>query len=151
MEENKILTMSENGKEEYCCSVIKVGQLTPVEGSDFLAKTDVYGTQIVVRKDQVHEGDVMFYAANETALNEKFLSVNNMFEIGCRDMNANAPEVAAIMKEYEDRYKNKADQLRIQAKSVKGSMEGMKKAIDNLLQIVAALVASGFKQAAIET
>ena len=130
MEENKILTMSENGKEEYCCSVIKVGQLTPVEGSDFLAKTDVYGTQIVVRKDQVHEGDVMFYAANETALNEKFLSVNNMFEIGCRDMNANAPEVAAIMKEYEDRYKNKADQLRIQAKSVKGSMEGMKKAID---------------------
>ena len=130
MEENKILTMSENGKEEYCCSVVRVGTLTPVEGSDFLAKTDVYGTQIVVRKDQVNEGDIMFYAANETALNERFLSVNNMFEIGCRDMNANASEVAEIMKEYENNYKIKADQLKIQAKNVKGSMEGMKKAID---------------------
>ena len=129
MAENKIFTMSENGKSEYCCSVIRVGELTPVEGSDFLAKTDVFGTQIVVRKDQVHEGDIMFYAANETALNTDFLSKNNMFEIGCRDMNANADQVANIMKEYEDKYKNEADNLRAQAKGIKSSIDSMANAI----------------------
>lgn len=128
--ETKLLTMSEGGKTEYCCSVVKIDKLTPVEGSDFLAKTDVFGTQIVVRIDQVHEGDIMFYAANETALNERFLSANNMFEIGCRDMNANAAAVNEIMKDYEDKYKNQADQLRNQAKNIKNSIDGMKKAMD---------------------
>ncbi len=129
MEAKDILTMSENGKSEYCCSVVRISELTPVEDSDFLAKTNVLGTQIVVRKDQVHEGDIMFYAANETALNERFLSLNNMFEIGLRDMNANAAEVNAIMKEYDDKYKNKADELRAQAKRLKGSIDGMTKTV----------------------
>ena len=129
MEAKDILTMSENGKSEYCCSVVRISELTPVEDSDFLAKTNVLGTQIVVRKDQVHTGDVMFYAANETALNERFLSLNNMFEIGLRDMNANAAEVNAIMKEYDDKYKNKADELRAQAKQLKGSIDGMTKTV----------------------
>ena len=129
MEAKYILTMSENGKSEYCCSVVRISELTPIEGSDFLAKTNVLGTQIVVRKDQVHTGDVMFYAANETALNERFLSLNNMFEIGLRDMNANAAEVNAIMKEYDDKYRNKADELRAQAKRLKGSIDGMTKTV----------------------
>lgn len=127
---DKIFTMSENGKSEYCCSVIKVGELTPIEGSDFLAKTEVFGTQIVVRKDQVHEGDIMFYAANETALNADFLSKNNMFEIGCREMNANAAQVAEIMKEYEEKYKNQADALRAQAKGIKSSIDSMTNAVN---------------------
>ena len=114
------LTMSENGKSEYCCSVVRIGELTPIEGSDFLAKTNVLGTQIVVRKDMVKEGDIMFYAANETALNQKFLSANNLFEIGCRDMNANAVEVNAIMEEYDTKYRNEADTLRAEAKQIKG-------------------------------
>ena len=129
MSENKILSMSENGKSEYCCSYVKIHELTPIEGSDFLAKTNVLGTQIVVRKDQVHEGDMMFYAANETALNERFLSLNNMFEIGCRDMNANAAEVNAIMAEYDEKYRNKAEVLRAEAKKIKGSIDGMTKAV----------------------
>ena len=62
MTEKNFLTMSENGKSEYCCSVVKISELTPIEGSDFLAKTNVLGTQIVVRKDMVKEGDIMFYA-----------------------------------------------------------------------------------------
>ena len=97
MAEKNFLTMSENGKSEYCCSVVKISELIPVEGSDFLAMTNVLGTQIVVRKDMVKEGDIMFYAANETALNHRFLSANNLYEIGCRSMNANAAEVNAIM------------------------------------------------------
>jgi len=117
---SQLLTKSDGFKEEYCCSVVRIGTLTPVEGSDFLAKTDILGTQIVVRKDQVNEGDVVFYAANETALNEKFLSVNNLFEIGCREKNANADEVASIMKEYDENYRAEADRLRSKAKDVKG-------------------------------
>lgn len=115
-------TKSENFKSEYSCAVVKVEELIPVEGSDFLAKTNVLGTQIVVRKDQVHEGDIMIYAANETVLNHKFLSVNNLYEISCREKNANAEEVAAIMAEYEP-IKNLADKKRNEAKALKSKME----------------------------
>ena len=125
----EIFTKSDGFKSEYSCAVVRVGELTPIEGSDFLAKTDIFGTQIVVRKDQVKTGDIMIYAANETQLNEKFLSVNNLFEIGERDRNANADEVNAIMKEYEP-IKKKADDLKKEAKNVKSSMESMKKRSD---------------------
>ena len=128
-EKKEIFTKSDNFKSEYSCAVVRVGELTPIEGSDFLAKTDIFGTQIVVRKDQVKTGDIMIYAANETQLNEKFLSVNNLFEIGERDRNANADEVNAIMKEYEP-IKKKADDLKKEAKNVKSSMESMKKRSD---------------------
>jgi len=127
MENKNFLSKSENFKEEYCCSVVRVGELTPIEGSDFLAKTNILGTQIVVRKDMVKEGDIMFYAANETALNLDFLAANNLFEIGCRDMNANAAEVNAIMEEYQTKYKNEADKLRIDAKQIKGMIDKFEK------------------------
>ena len=74
----RILSKSENLKQEYCCSIIKVGTLKPIEGSDFLAQTFIGDASIVVRKDQVNEGDLMFYASNECQLNEKFLSANNL-------------------------------------------------------------------------
>ena len=127
MAEKNFLTMSENGKSEYCCSVVKISELTPIEESDFLAKTNVLGTQIVVRKDMVKEGDIMFYAANETALNQKFLSANNLYDIGCRHMNANAAEVNAIMEEYDTKYRNEADTLRAEAKQIKGLIDKYEK------------------------
>ena len=129
MTEKNFLTMSENGKSEYCCSVVRINELTPIEGSDFLAKTNVLGTQIVVRKDMVKEGDIMFYAANETALNEKFLSANNLYEISCRDMNANAEEVNAIMSEYQVKYKDQADKLRSDAKQIKSQIDSYENTI----------------------
>ena len=127
MAEKNFLTMSENGKSEYCCSVVKISELIPIEGSDFLAMTNVLGTQIVVRKDMVKEGDIMFYAANETALNQRFLSANNLYEIGCRSMNANAAEVNAIMEEYDTKYRNKADTLRAEANQIKGLIDKYEK------------------------
>ena len=127
MAEKNFLTMSENGKSEYCCSVVKISELIPIEGSDFLAMTNVLGTQIVVRKDMVKEGDIMFYAANETALNHRFLSANNLYEIGCRSMNANAAEVNAIMEEYDTKYRNKADTLRAEANQIKGLIDKYEK------------------------
>lgn len=128
-----VFTKSSDFKSEYSCAVVTVGELTPIEGSDFLAKTLVFGTQIVVRKDQVRKGDVMIYAANETQLNERFLSVNNMFEISERDRNANADEVNAIMAEYEP-IRKKADELKNRAKNIKSSMEQMKKRSDKFLK-----------------
>ena len=119
-----IFTKSDNFKSEYSCAVVTVPTLTPIEGSDFLAKTDIFGTQIVVRKDQVHEGDIMIYAANETQLNEKFLSVNNLYEIGCREKNANASEVNEIYAPYIP-IKEKADSLRNDAKNVKSSIDSL--------------------------
>ena len=127
MAEKNFLTMSENGKSEYCCSVVKISELIPIEGSDFLAMTNVLGTQIVVRKDMVKEGDIMFYAANETALNQRFLSANNLYEIGCRSMNANAAEVNAIMEEYDTKYRKKADTLRAEVKQIKGLIDKYEK------------------------
>ena len=129
---NKILSSSDSMKSEYCCSVVKIGELKPIEGSDFLAETIVRGTQVVVRKDQVHEGDIMFYAENETTLNDKFLSLNNLYEIGCRDMNSNADEVNAIMQEYIDNFKNKADNLKAEAKNIKNSIENLTKRASKL-------------------
>ena len=102
---------------------MKIGELLPIEGSDFLAKTLVFGTQIVVRRDFIKPGDTMIYCANETQLNERFLSVNNLFEISCREKNANAAEVEAIMAEYAP-IKAKADKLRNEAKNAKGIIEG---------------------------
>ena len=121
-----VFTKSEGFKSEYSCAVVRIGKLTPIENSDFLAKTDIFGVQIVVRKDQTKEGDLAIYAANETQLNEAFLSANNLFEIGCRDKNSNAAEVEAVMAEYTP-YKEKADKLREEAKNIKNTMEQMAK------------------------
>lgn len=95
---NNILTMSKEGKSEYCCNVVQIGTVKPIEGSDFLAETLINGQSVVVRKDQVKEGQLYFYASNECQLNEKFLSVNNLFEIGSYDLNANFEEVDALLK-----------------------------------------------------
>jgi len=84
--------MSSNGTQEYCCTVVRIGEVLPIEGADKIGKTIVNGESIVVRKDQVKEGDVMLYASNETQLHEGFLGANNLFEVGCFEKNANASE-----------------------------------------------------------
>lgn len=99
MAKNKLLSMSDNGKSEYCCNVVRIGEVAPIEGSDFLAKTIINGDSIVIRKDEVKEGDLMFYASNETQLNLGFLSANNLFELSSRELNANHEEVERLMDE----------------------------------------------------
>lgn len=105
-----IFEMSKDGKSEYCIDVIKVGTLTPIEGSDFLAQTFIGDASIVVRKDQVKEGDLLFYASNECQLNEKFLSANNLFEIGCYEKNSNAQDVKELLDK-ADEYDGKVKQM----------------------------------------
>ena len=77
---SKIFSQSANINKEYTCSIVKIGEVTPVEGSDFLSKTEIRpNTPIVVRRDEVKEGDIMFYVDLESQLNDRFLAVNNMY------------------------------------------------------------------------
>ena len=93
----QVFSSSENIKQEYCCSIIRVGELKPIEGKDRIVQTLVNGLSMVVRKDQVKEGDIMFYAMNETQLSEKFLAANNLFSIDCYEKNSNAVEVGKLL------------------------------------------------------
>lgn len=93
-----ILTKSENFNQEYCATVVRIGEITPIEGSDFLGKVIIEGQSVVVRKDSIKTGEVMIYAANETVLNHDFLRVNNEFDISERARNDNYEEVDKIMQ-----------------------------------------------------
>ena len=104
-----IFTRSKSMSREYCCSIVRIGDVIPVEGSDFLGKTIVDGFQIVVRKDKVKKGDIMFYASNECELNERYLSVNNEFERSCYTKNSNFEETEIHIKEIEEIRKSLED------------------------------------------
>ena len=90
---NNIFTKSDSFKSEYCCSIIRVGEVKPIEGKDKIGYTLVNGETIVVRKDQVKEGDVLLYASNETQLDKDFLGANNLFESSSYQLNSNANEI----------------------------------------------------------
>lgn len=88
-----IFSKSDKFTSEYCCSIIKIGEVKPIEGKDKIGYTLVNGETIVIRKDQVKEGDILFYASNETQLHKDFLGANNLFESGSYELNANAKDV----------------------------------------------------------
>lgn len=92
-----IFGKSKNFKQEYCCSIIKVDNIAPIPDSDFLGIVNVAGFSIVVRKDQVHVGDIVFYASNETQLADKFLKANNLYQK--YELNSNANEVYKLLQE----------------------------------------------------
>lgn len=94
-----LLTRSKDFRQEYACSIVRIGKLHPIEGKDRIVSTLVNGLSVVVRKDQVKEGDIMFYAMNETQLSEKFLSRNNNFDINSYEKNSNAVEVGKLLFE----------------------------------------------------
>ena len=95
-----MFTKSENIKLEYCAQIVKIGELLPIEGSDFLVKTNIGGAyQVVVGKDAVKTGDVMVYCKLETTVNKDFLSINNQFEMSERHLNSNYEEVQKLIDE----------------------------------------------------
>lgn len=95
----KLLNKSEKFLQEYCATVVQIGEVKPIEGSDFLGTTLVNGFPIVVRKDQVKEGDVMIYCPIETQLDPNFLRINNLYEFGQRHLNSNYNEVESLIGE----------------------------------------------------
>ena len=97
----EMFTQSKTMSKEYCCSIVRIKELTPIKNSDFLATTLVNGFQVVVRKDSVKKGDLMFYAANETELDGEFLSVNNSYDLSNIEKNANYKEVKKLLSAKE--------------------------------------------------
>ena len=74
-----VFTKSPNMTQEYCCTVVKLGEIQEIPNAKTVAKTLVNGRTIVISKDR-KEGDVMIYCSNESQLNFDFLSVNNLFK-----------------------------------------------------------------------
>ena len=92
MENKKLFTKSENFKNEYCCSIIKLGECFNIEGKDKIQRTKINGEDIVISKELL-PGTILFYASNETQLHKDFLGANNLFESGSYELNANAKDV----------------------------------------------------------
>ena len=74
------ISKNQNFKEEYCASVVRIGETFPIEGRDRIVKTLVNGLSIVIGKDEFKTGDIAVYCANETTLHELFLHLNSMYE-----------------------------------------------------------------------
>lgn len=115
---------SENFKEEYCCSIIRVGEIKPIAGKDKIGFTLVNGETIVIRKDQVKEGDILIYASNESELNKDFLGANNLFESNSYELNSNASEL--------EKYILKNKELKPQLNSVEKNLAKL----DNCIKFV---------------
>lgn len=88
-----ILTQSDRMSEEYCCNIIRVGELHPIPGSDFLVQTFINGDSVVVRKDEVKTGDIFFFAMCECQLSQKYLGHHSMFRRSGIHLNDNYTEL----------------------------------------------------------
>ena len=93
-----ILTASEKMSHEYCASVVRVGEIHPLENSDNLEKTLINGNSFVIEKGTLHTGDIAFYVENECEINSQFLSINNQYEISEYTRNSNAAEIEEYLK-----------------------------------------------------
>lgn len=100
MKNPDLFTLSEKGKSgEYTASVVRIHNLRPIEGSDFLVLAEASGEDVVVRKDEVKEGDIMVYCRIETVLDPEFLGSNNLFDPSSYMLNQNAREYERVLEE----------------------------------------------------
>ena len=95
----KIFTLSKKASLEYSAAICRIGEVKPIKGSEFLGQTIVFGQSLVVRKDEMKEGDIVIYCPIETILNKDFSSANNLYEMGERKRNANFEEVQKLYEE----------------------------------------------------
>lgn len=136
--ERELFTKSEKFNQEYSCRVCKIGQVMPIENSDFLGTVIIGGETIVVRKDQVHEDDVFFYVTKENVLQHEFLSNNNLYMFEKYSLNSNRDEVSELLDnatltddenkkaEFEEQAKRKCgffnESRRVRVKKLRGVM-----------------------------
>ena len=83
-------------REEYCATVVKIGETFPIEGKDRIVKTLVNGLSIVIGKEEFKTGDIAVYCANETCLHELFLHLNSMYDE--KELNADTEKKGYINK-----------------------------------------------------
>lgn len=93
-----MLSCSDKFKQEYCCTIVRIGECWPIEGADRIQRTLVNGMDMVISKE-IRPGDIMIYAGNETQLHQDFLRVNNLYGIGDFELNDNHDEVSSLIAE----------------------------------------------------
>lgn len=62
----------------YAATIVKIDNLHPIEGADFIQRTIIYGNNVIIGKD-IKEGDIMLYFNSGTKLNPEFCKVNNLY------------------------------------------------------------------------
>ena len=98
--ESTIFTKSESANSNYLAAICRIGETHPIEGADRIVSTTVNGFTMIVSKE-MKEGDIVVYFPVETAICEKYLSANNLYEIGQFEKNSNVEEVKKILTESE--------------------------------------------------
>lgn len=73
----------------YACTVVKMGEMHPIEGADKIQRTVLYGNNLIVSK-AVQEGDVMLYFVAGTQLSEDLCFNNNLYD--SHEMNKDTSE-----------------------------------------------------------
>ena len=55
------ISKNQDFREEYCASIVRIGEIFPIEGRDRIVKTLVKGNEIVIGKDEFKTGDIAVY------------------------------------------------------------------------------------------
>ena len=120
---DKRFVLTKDANPNYLASICRIGETFPIEGADKLVKTVVNGYDIVIGKDY-KEGDIVVYFPVETAINEMYLSANNLFERSEFERNANADSVKEYLVELEkadeENDSEKAEEISAKIKSMCG-------------------------------
>jgi hypothetical protein len=90
------ISKNANFKEEYCATIVRIGETFPIEGKDRILKTLVNGNPIVIGKDEFKTGDIAVYCGIETCLHELFLHLNSMYDE--KELNADKEKKGYINK-----------------------------------------------------
>lgn len=91
-----IIGRHENFRDEYCATILRIGEIHPIEGADKIVKIFANGNSVVVGKNEFKEGDVAVYVSVECTIHELFLHLNSMFED--KELNANPEQKGYINK-----------------------------------------------------
>lgn len=120
---SNIFTKSKDHNPNYLATICKIGPLSPIEGADRLKTAVVNGHTIVVSAEQKPTDTVVYFPC-ESAVADKYLSANNLYEIGRADRNANFREVEDLIKKAEKAVEandlEKANELKDKAKALCG-------------------------------
>lgn len=81
-------------------TICRIGETHPIEGADRIVSTTVNGFTMIISKE-MKKGDIVVYFPVETAICEKYLSANNLYEIGQFEKNSNAEDIKKILIESE--------------------------------------------------
>lgn len=91
----KINESIENFSPNYLGIIGKIEELIDIPNADRLKMTQIAFRNVIVSSDY-KVGDIVVYFPCETAISERYLSVNNLYECGEWERNANANEVGEL-------------------------------------------------------